>query len=80
MARYLIYKFLKSRKPLLNKGENKMKAVDITPSSTEILEGSEDYHNFIWRWYEKLTSFCGKNLIPEWEYNDDDIRERFPFH
>ena len=43
-----------------------MEAVELNLPSTEITESDKKLQNSFWRWYEKLASFCEKEIIPRY--------------
>ena len=57
-----------------------MEAVDLSPPSTEITESDTTYQNSFRRWYEKLATFCEKELIPGWAEKNDQNSDKWPFY
>ena len=57
-----------------------MEAVELSPPATEITESDKKFQNSFWHWYEKLTSFCEKELIPEWADKNDQSPDKWPFY
>ena len=57
-----------------------MEAVELSPPATEIKESDKKFQNSFWHWYEKLTSFCEKELIPEWADKNDQSPDKWPFY
>ena len=57
-----------------------MEAVDLSPPSTEITESDKKYQKALWRWYEKLATFCEKGLIPGWADKNDQDPDNWPFY
>jgi hypothetical protein len=57
-----------------------MEAADLSPPSAEITKSDKKYQNSFWRWYEKLASFCEKELIPGWADQNDQSPDKWPFY
>jgi len=57
-----------------------MEAVDLSPLSAEITESDKKYQNSFWHWYEKLASFCEKELTPGWADQNDQSPDKWPFY
>jgi len=57
-----------------------MEAVDLSLPSTEITEFDKKFQSSFWHWYEKLASFCEKELIPGWADQNDQSPDKWPFY
>ncbi len=57
-----------------------MEAADLSPPSAEITKSDKKYQNSFWRWYEKLASFCEKELIPVWADKNDQNPDKWPLY
>jgi hypothetical protein len=57
-----------------------MEAVDLSPLSAEITESDRKFQSSFWHWYEKLASFCEKELIPGWADQNDQSPDKWPFY
>ena len=58
----------------------KEEMVNITTFLNDILEAKEKGKNPWWRWYDRLAAYCEKKFGSDWEKEDKDFWERFPFH
>ena len=57
-----------------------MEAVDLSLPSTEITESDKKYQTSFWHWYEKLASFCEKELMPGWADKNNQNHDKWPFY
>ena len=57
-----------------------MEAVELNLPSTKITETDKEYQISICSWYEKLASFCEKELIPEWVDINGESPDKWPFY
>ena len=57
-----------------------MEAVELNLPSTEITESDKKYQKSFWRWYEKMASFCEKQLIPEWAHKNGLDPDKWPYY
>jgi hypothetical protein len=55
-----------------------MEAADLNPPLIEITTSDSEVQSSFQLWYEKLSSFWEKKLIPEW--SDDDDQNPFNWH
>jgi hypothetical protein len=57
-----------------------MQAVELNLPLPEITESDKKFQNSFWHWYEKLASFCEKELMPGWVDKNNQNHDKWPFY
>lgn len=58
----------------------KEEMVNITTFLNDILEAREKGKTPWWRWYDRLAAYCEKKFGRDWQKEDKEFWENFPFH
>jgi hypothetical protein len=70
----------KWRSLISTKGENQMKAVNLSLPSIKIAESDQKYQKSFWLWYEKLASFCDRHLTADWMDKVRQDPDKWPYY